>query len=210
MTSAPRRALGAGAAIIAALVLVAVLVLAAGPSRHPDGAGELASLNGPGNETMAVNPNAGSGATSWTYGLRLCLAKGDAPATIKAVTPTAAIGTGFRVLGILVREFTPSDRHTTIIGVEGFPPPRTQVPDPTSDAIGFQVTTPCSNGPTEPYTELLVGLGLHGTDGGGWRGLDIAYIVAGRDRVLSLDHDLLICGPAVPEFCHGGGPAESP
>lgn len=51
---------------------------------------------------------------------------------------------------------------------------------------GFAVTPPCTDDPTKPYTELLIGLGAVGGDGGGWRGVDIGYTVGGRHRVTAL------------------------
>jgi hypothetical protein len=62
---------------------------------------------------------------------------------------------------------------------------------------GYAVDTPCSNGPREAYTELLVGFALESDDGGGWKGINVTYEVDGRTRTVTLDHDLLICGRSV-------------
>lgn len=190
-----------GLRIVGSLLLVVVGVItirtfAAGPDVHADGAGPLGSLGGPGSESMSVDPSSGS--VSWTYGLRLCLAHGTATPILQTVAAKATLGTGFRTLGTKVRTFTPTRTVTPIISVDGYPPPTDKVPDSGSDVPGFAVATPCSNRPEEPYTELLVGLGRAGSDGGGWKGIKIEYLVDGRTRTLELDHDLLICGDANP------------
>ena len=75
---------------------------------------------------------------------------------------------------------------------------------------GYSVKTACTDAPSAPYTELLIGLGLQSHDGGGWRGIEIAYSVAGRHHVLVLNHDLLICGSAVAADCAGPGGSGAP
>ena len=196
---------GLGAVVALGLASVALTQT----DRHLDGAGPLASLNGPGYERMAVDP-AGSPSGTWTYGLRLCLASGSDPAVLHSVGPSTAVGSGFRLLGTKVREFFATNQHTGIIGVAGFPPPRDMVPDPLADVAGYSVKTACTIVPSAPYTELLVGLGLQSDDGGGWRGIEIAYSVGGRDHVLVLNHDLLICGRAVAADCAGPGQSVAP
>jgi hypothetical protein len=171
-------------------------------SVHADGDGPLSSVGRPGYEALAVPQ---TGASSFSYGIPLCVADLDAPAWIVTVEPASSVGSGFRTLGTLVREFMPTDADTPIIGVERFPPPHADAPHPLSQASGFVVRTSCENGPREPYTELVVGLGVAGADGGGWRGIEIEYQANGRRWMLHLDHDLLICGPSVaPECSHSG------
>jgi hypothetical protein len=192
---------GTGAAGVAALVLALSVVLGS-TTRHGDGQGPLASLNESGSESMAVDPTR-TGATSWTYGIRLCVQSSDVPAVVEGVAPTATVGDGFRMVGLGLREFDPSADHAPIISVDGYPPPRRDVPDTPASVPGFVVRTPCALDPTSRYTELLVGLERIGAAGGGWRGLDVTYTADGRRYVLAIEHDLLICGPAIPEFCHG-------
>jgi hypothetical protein len=191
--------------LAAATVLAAtgILALFIDPiSVHADGAGPLSSVGTPGYEALAVPQ---TGADSFSYGLPLCVADPDTPAMIVSVAPAASVGSGFRTLATLVREFVPTDADTPIIGVERFPPPHEYVPHPLAQATGFVVRTSCENGPREPYTELLVGLGIDGTDGGGWRGIEIEYKANGRRWTLRLDHDLLICGPSVARECNPSG-----
>ncbi len=204
-----RRTLAGLGAVIA--LGLALLVLAAPPERHLDGAGPLASLNGPGSEMMAVDPAAAGHPTSWTYGLRLCLASGTDPAVIESVTPAVSVGTGYRFLGAGIRRFQPTQDHTTVISLSAWPPPRDEVPDTLADIHGYAVTTPCSQPVNSaPYTELMIGLGLDGDDGGGWNGIEVGYTVAGRHRVLVIAHDLFICGPAVAAQCAGPGSGQVP
>lgn len=199
-----RRYVLVGLGAIVALGL-ASLALTASPEHHGDGQGPLASLDGPGSETMAVDPIASANPTSWTYGLRLCLASGSDPAVISSIAPTASVGSGYQFLGAGIRQFLPTSDHTPVISLSAWPPPAGEVPDALSDTQGYAVTTPCADDPLAPYTELMIGLGLEGADGGGWQGIDIAYSVAGQHRVVSLDHNLFICGPSVAAHCSGPG-----
>lgn len=196
-------ALALGLLALGVVSVIAVVALSATPGtgRHSDGGGPLASLNGPGSETMAVDPNAADHPTAWTYGLRLCAAEPGASIVLRSVAATSPVGSGFRFLGAGVREFLPGPDHTSIIGVDGYPPPSKFVPDPVAAVAGFPVRTPCTNDPAAPYTELLVGLGRTSDDGGGWKGIDVVYESGGRTRVLAIDHNLLICGAAVASFC---------
>jgi len=181
-----------GTAVVLGLTL---LLWLQGPERHADGAGPLASLNRPGSEAMKAQPT--SGVTSWTYGLRLCLATGSAPAILESVSPTVSVGTGYRFLGAGVREWLPTQTHSPIISVSAWPPPVEQVPDSIRAVRGFAVSTPCSDGAHDRYTELLIGLGLVNADGGGWQGLEISYQVSGRHRVVAIDKVFEICGGSV-------------
>lgn len=186
---------------VASLVLLGVVVLTQPPAVHSDGSGPLGSLGGPGFESMSVDPQ-GERTRSWTYGLRLCIAQGDEPAVLRQVEPLSTLGTGFRFVGGGVRTFTPTPEHTPIISVDSYPPPASEVPDALAPVDGYAVETPCSNGPREPYTELLVGLAVRGDDGGGWKGIKVTYEVHGRTMTVTLDHDLLICGRSNP-VCEG-------
>jgi hypothetical protein len=146
---------------------------------------------------MSVDP-ARSDASAWTFGLRLCLAQTGQSAVIRQVGPAATLGSGFRDLGIGIRMFEPTLSHEPIISVPGFPPPTDKVPDSLANVSGFEVATPCTNTPRQQYTELLIGLGKIGDDGGGWKGIKVDYEVDGRSFTLLIDHDLLVCGKADP------------
>jgi hypothetical protein len=154
---------------------------------------------------MAINPTAAEpGTTSWTYGLRLCLARPEQPATIDTVGPALSVGAGYRYLGALVRRFTPTDVDTPVVSTHPFPPPAAVAPDVLAPAIGSIVDTPCTVDGTGAYTELLIGLELTGPEGGGWQGIDIGYSADGQKQIVGLDHDLLICGSALPDRCTSG------
>jgi hypothetical protein len=176
---------------------LALVILLYGSDRHADGMGPLASLLDPAtHQAMKVDPS--SGDTAWTYGVPLCLFSGQTPAILESVTPTVTVGTGFRLLGIGVREFPASQTHTPIISVGGWPPLKSQVPDQIQPVQGFEVSTPCGQNPnTGRYTELLIGLERVGIDGGGWQGLEIGYTVGGRHRILAVRYDVEICGTRV-------------
>jgi hypothetical protein len=168
------------------------------PPRHLDGDGPLASLDG-GFESMAVDPQ--PGVTAWTFGMPLCVHQGTDRATLESVEPTETVGSGFAELGTGVREFTPNPSHQPIISVEAWPPPVSYVPDVLRPVADFDVETQCGNGPDAPYTELLIGLGRVGLEGGGWKGIEVGYVVDGRHRVVALNHNILICGPDIADDC---------
>ena len=191
------RALAVLAGLGALALGLAFAILLNGSERHADGEGQLASLLDPAaHQAMKTDPS--SGDTSWTYGGPLCLFSGQTPAILESVTPTATVGIGFQLLGIGVREFDPSQTHTPIISVGGWPPPKDQVPDQIQPVQGFEVSNPCGQSPnTGGYTELLIGLGRVGIDGGGWQGLEIGYTVGGRHRILAVRYDVEICGTTV-------------
>ena len=186
----------AGLGAVAVLSFVAMRGLV-GSERHGDGEGPLGSYGvpGAGGEGMRVNP--ASGATSWTYGVDLCLDSGGQPAVLESVGPTVSVGSGYQVLGTGVREFDATPDHNGIISVDPWPPPTAQVPDPISPVAGFAVSTPCTHGAFGPATELLVGLAVTSADGGGWQGIEVSYTAGGRHHVLVLNHDLMICGQSV-------------
>lgn len=183
------------------LIVVAIAVAALqpfGPTRHADGAGPLASYDSPSSGSMSVDPSATS-ATSWTYGVPLCISSGDQLPVLEDVQAHATVGAGFVELNVRVRNFVETKEHTPIISVDGYPPPESEVPDPLQDVHGFTVSTRCGT-PAQrgnEYTELLVGLERVGDDGGGWQGIDVSYTVGGRPYVLSIDYGVLICGRTV-------------
>lgn len=188
---------------VASLVLLGLVVLTQPPAVHSDGSGPLGSRGGPGFESMSVDPQ-GARTRSWTYGVRLCIAQGDGPAILREVGPLTTLGTGFRLLGTGVRTFSRTPEHTPIISVDSYPPAASEVPDALAPVDGYAVDTPCTNDPSAPYTELLVGLAMQGDDGGGWKGIKVVYEVHGRTMTVTLDHDLLICGRSNP-VCEGPG-----
>jgi hypothetical protein len=193
-----------GVAILAGLGVIVSLSLgwigSSAPETHADGAGPLASLNEPGTSLMdAINPSLAH-ATEFTFGMPLCLASGaDLPVT-DSVSPGHRVGTGYRFLGAVVREFLPNPSHTPIVSVDYFPPDPSKVPDTLHDIHGYTVTTRCSTHPnTAPYTELLIGMALVNGDGGGWQGVDVHYTVGGRKLVLAVNYGILICGTSTPQ-----------
>lgn len=196
-----KRLMAGRAAGIAVLVVVAalaaVMLVMRSWSVHPDGSGLLASANRQMHEAMSVDPK-GSGVGSWTFGMRLCLSGAGGPAVLRQVGPGETVGTGFRELGTGIRVFTPTPSHEPIISVSAYPPPAAQMPDALAKVDGYAVTTPCSNTPRQEYTELLVGLGMAGDDGGGWKGVKISYEAGGHTFTVLIDHDLLICGRSDP------------
>ena len=165
--------------------------------RHADGGGPLGAVGVPISQGDAVDPRAGG--TEWTWGIPLCVLDPSLPATIRGVAPSKSVGR-YRLLGTFVRSWSPTASDTPIIAVPGYPP---ALPDVLHDPVGFTVTTPCTDDPNAPHTELLVGLGIDGTDGGGWDGLDVTYSAAGLTRILQADWGLLICGPAIQDRCMG-------
>lgn len=194
----------AGAIGIVVAAAVAFQLLTAAGRAEADGEGVLASLGKPGFESMAVDPQGQANGATWTFGLRLCTESGS-PARLGSVGPTAAVGSGFRVLGSYVRTFTQSVTHEPIIGVQPFPPHAADVPDPLVPATGSTVQTRCDAGPDGPYTELLIGMELTSREGGGWQGITVDYDADGRHRTVQFDHNLLICGTAIPTACAGPG-----
>jgi len=173
-----------------------------GITAHGDGGGPLASTGDPTHvEMMGVIPNG----SRWTWGYRLCLLEGSA-AVIDTVQPAATLGK-FDFLGARVRRFAPTGGHMPIISVDGYPP---DLPDETTDAAGFTVYDRCDGWPTAGYTELLIGLGLDGTAGGGWSGIEVAYHVGSHRYVLELKDSLAICGPAAASICLTPPPPRAP
>ena len=141
----------------------------------------------------------------------LCLAQGTTPALITNVAPAATIGSGFTSLGAKLRTFTWTNQTTPLMGVFGYPPPDVP-PDTLKDPAGFQVTMSCPEHLVlgQPYTELLVGLGLApGDDGGGWHGVLVRYTVGGAEHELEIDNDWFICGTSVADYCQSGPPSPS-
>jgi hypothetical protein len=195
-----------GAAAIIAAVLIGADSSSVPPERHLDGQGPLASLNT--TETRVSETVDPTQSSVWTFGYQLCLAQGDQPAIIDSIGPTQTVGSGFKYLGSLIRTFDVEPGvdsvHEPIGAVDGFPPPVKYAPDFLRPAIGYPVSVLCpADEPSPPitYTELLVGFAAVGAEGGGWLGIDIGYTVGGRHRIVSLNYDQLVCGPATNVLC---------
>jgi hypothetical protein len=190
---------GGVAAVLALVFLLYEALPVFRPEAHRDGEGPLASAGDWHHmDTIAFDPVNGG---PWTMGYPLCLAQGTEPALIDSVGPAATVGSGFRFLGASIRQFTYTGEHTPIGSVDGYPP---SLPDTLHPVTGFSVSTPCQRvamGST--YTELLIGFGRGtGTDGGGWRGIKVGYMVGGRHRIVTLGYNMLICGSSFSDFPH--------
>jgi hypothetical protein len=188
---------GLGAVGLIVVVLVAMLLLRAPGAKHADGDGILASNGTPdfhnswGRDARFTGPVTGA--------IRLCLARGTEPAVIESIGPDRIVGSNWQYLGASVRVFTPSAGHTTIISMDGYPPP---LPDTIQTAVGFGVTTPCGDVGNGPYTELLIGLAPGDPAGGGWDGIDVTYRVAGVESVLVVRQAFVQCGTTPqPGYC---------
>jgi hypothetical protein len=186
-------------AVLVVLVLVAVLVLPrASGGRHADGDGILASNgtsgfhNSYGRDRHSTGPVTGA--------IRLCLQRGTEPAIIESIGPDEVVGSSWRLLGASVRVFTPSEGHSPIISMDGYPP---ALPDTLQPAVGFGVTTPCGDVASGvAYTELLIGLEPTDPAGGGWDGIDVTYRVGGTESVLVVGQAFVQCGTApLPDYC---------
>jgi hypothetical protein len=198
----------AAVAVVAAASLFGIYSLTSASKVSRDGDGVLASANDPSaHEAMSVDPTAWGG--PWTFGLRLCLAHGSEPAVIMAVNPAATTGDGFHVLGAVVRDWDATAADPPVISVDEFPLTTHAELHP---AVGFGVTEPCSDPASIPgrFTELDIGFGRVGADGGGWKGVNIDYTVSGRAFTVHLDHDLLICGPSVQDACNPPASSAAP
>lgn len=182
---------GSGAIVIALSLLALSNAL---PTRHEDGAGPLTSVGAPTKDSIRAEPRAEVDA--WTFGVQLCLT-GDRPAILTAVRPTRAFGSGWALLGTGIRQFVVSASDAPILSTDGWPPSMELDPDPMATTVGYAVTQPCDFPVTGRYTELLIGLGRTGVEGGGWAGIEVAYTVAGRSYVLTLHHEIAICGTLV-------------
>jgi hypothetical protein len=160
-------------AIVACGVGAGTVLLQQGqsPRVHSDGAGPLASNGKPVAESMSVDPQR-SGSSAWTFGVHLCNLHPEQPVELIGVSPRKSLGAGFRVLGVSVRTFVPSDTDSPIISVATYPP-SSVFADPLSRITGYLVRAPCATGPSDQYTELLVGLAKVGDDGGGWQGINV-------------------------------------
>lgn len=88
------------------------------------------------------------------------------------------------------------------------------VPDRLVPVKGFTVRNRCSVSnryPPGPYDELDIGLQrVPGSEGGGWKGVDVAYAVGGSRYVVTLAYGLYTCGTSVPRKLCGQGPSSSP
>jgi hypothetical protein len=195
----PRRVVVAGLALIVVIaVALGAMQLAQGPGgRHADGNGILASTGSPGFHNSWGREARASGPV--TGAIRLCLERGSEPAVIESVGPDKVVGSDWHLLGASVRVFTPSSGHSTIVSMDGYPPP---LPDSLQPAIGFAVTTPCGDVGSGPYTELLIGFEPTDPAGGGWDGIDVSYRVGGVEYVLVVGQAFVQCGTApLPGYC---------
>jgi hypothetical protein len=127
------------------------------------------------------------------------LATGES-AVIDHIEPHDTVGSGFRLAGILIHDFTFTPDETPIISVDGFPPTSLSG---LADPDGYVVDVRCPVEPGARVIELIVGLAATGTDGGGWLGADVFYSVADRHYVLEIDNHMLICGTATAAECAG-------
>jgi hypothetical protein len=137
-------------------------------------------------------------ADRWTLGLYLCGTDPSIPAVIDSVSPVGTLG-AFQFLGASLRRFTPSSSHEPILSMYGYPP---ALPDKLQPAAGSTVADGCSPGEEfANYNELLIGIGKQGDSGGGWRGEEVRYHARDRHYVLSLEYVMVVCGPAVQQYC---------
>jgi len=134
---------------------------------------------------------------AWTIGVPLCVLDPLVPATLQSAVAASSVGS-YELLGIKVRTFFILPDDPPITSAPGFPP---RVPDPLRDVAGHVVPNGCRAGDNAPYTELLIGLGTSGPEGGGFEGVDVTYSANGAMWTLHADFELLICGPAVAELC---------
>ena len=148
---------------------------------------------------MAVDTK--PGVDAWSYGMPLCLEGGNSSATLRDVTPTESVGSGFEFVDAFIHEYAPTSGETGIISVDGFPPdiPGTLVP-----IDGYVLDTECTQ---ERTVELIVGLRMTSSDGGGWRGANLSYTLGDDDYTLKIHNEMLICGDSVAEFCQGPPPS---
>lgn len=198
----PRRAMLAagGAVLVVAVIAVAAFLLQPGGGKHADGSGILASTGSPSfHNSWGRDPRSGGPVTG---AIRLCLQRGTTPAVIESVGPDKVVGTSWQYLGASVRVFTPSDGHSPIISMDGYPP---ALQDPLQNAVGFAVTTPCGDPASGvPYTELLIGFAPTDAAGGGWDGIDVTYKVGETQYVLVVGQAFVQCGTAsLPAYCGG-------
>lgn len=190
-----------GAAVHAALCLAVLASACGGPTRHRDGEGPMASLNDPDGFTrMAVDRE--PGVDEWSFGMFLCMRESSTTAVIHEVVPAGTVGSDVAEVGIVIHEFAFSSGEIGTISADGYPPDNATTVVP---AEGYALDVVCSEPGPDRVAELLVGLGTSSQDGGGWVGVDVRYAVGDHEYVLELRNEMVICGPAVDEFC-----AESP
>ena len=127
--------------VLGAVVMIVLLVMAViwlqGREEHGDGQGPLGSCGTPCGwaDKVAQVP----GVTSWTFGVALCLEPRARVAVLDSVAPTTTVGNGFTLRGAGVRQFTATPSHTSIISVDGWPPPADQVPDVVSSVQRYAI-----------------------------------------------------------------------
>ena len=185
-------------AAFAGLVANGVIDLA--PERHSDGHGPLGSLGGSGTAFYVT-----AGESTWTVGIRLCLASGGLPAVLDgSVLPASQVQGGMRFLGAYVREGVPAQGFMTLGSIAGFPPAYPY--DRLHAEKGFAVTTRCADaalGDAAPFTELDIGLAeIPGAPGGGWLGVDVGYNSGWRHHVVTLNYHYFACDAGAPaRYC---------
>lgn len=188
-----------GAARWAAMCLALIAVACGGPTRHRDGEGPMASLLDPDGSTRMAIARA-PGVDRWSFGMFLCLQE-PSPAVIQEVVPHGTVGSGVDEVGTAIHEFTFSSGEIGTISAEGYPPETATTIVPVE---GYVLDVVCSNPGPDRAAELLVGLSATSDDGGGWTGADVRYSVGDREFVLEIRNEMIVCGPAVADYCEGG------
>ncbi len=184
--------------LLAILIAIGVaaflnLTMAANAGPHADGKGDLAFMNNPDAWIGSGADSAASGAADYTWGIPVCDATGTGAIVLDSVEPTGSLGAGATLIGALTHRIGTADDHG-VSQVPGYPP-YDALPGVTLRPIaGTAVTDPCSS---SARTEVLVGLRMASTAGGGWRGVSIKYHVRGRPQTLLANEYIVICGTAL-------------
>ena len=180
-----------------AILGLTLLAVSCGESgSHRDGEGAVTSFDDlEGFSRMAVDPK--PGVDAWSYGMPLCLEEGNSGARLRDVSPTDTVGSGFEFVDAFIHEYAPARGDSGIISVDGFPPDISGTLIPID---GYILDTRCTQDRT---VELIVGLRMTSSDGGGWKGAKLSYTVGDDDYVLKIHNEMLICGDSVAELCQG-------
>jgi hypothetical protein len=191
-----RRRVGALIGLGASVVALSLFIVSAqpfGPVRHGPGGGPLTTLGDP--WALGLDPKH---TDRWTFGVYLCRADPSATPVIDEVVPVGTVG-AFAFLGSSVRRFTPTSSHPPILSADGYPP---TLPDAIVPTSGYRVSDGCSRDEEfANYNELLLGIAKQGDSGGGWAGEEVRYHVGDRQYVLALEYVMVVCGPAVQQYC---------
>ena len=156
------------------------------PSSHADGEGDLAFTGSP--DAWSAEVTDPQGKTEFTYGIDVCDQTGAGPIVLTSVAPTAYVGSGATLIG--AQSFDRLPNADGIMETEGYPP--AEIPaDRLRELAGTKVSFRCDGA---GWTEILIGLRANGTEGGGWRGVNVNYTVGGRSRSLLANEYLVICG----------------